>query len=383
MTPLCVGILLLTILIIAGVAFVMLSGDGTDATQSSGAGTEQNGNGGGTGTDAQGTVISKQYGNMKPQRIQMFGRTHMYQIPDNPVGTLVFFHGCGRSVQGFWPYHPEHASDCYGLPEDVSHTKQALRRGYAFIALTPSSKGCWSMAAQDGPQTTELLEKLLRSNNLIDKPMYVAGASSGAGFSIRLQAYFEKVNTQLRISGVMSEVNTNISPLDGRGRLNASNFPPVVWILLEGDVASQREAKEYVATVMKNKVPAAYFVAPIRVITPDYFAERIPSFSKTQSQELTAALKKVGLIDAQGKFKMDPSQGGWRSDLKRYVPTNERQYTLNFVKSAILQSLLVAYAYHEHVADYTTAALMWFENGGKSQFSDLAEKYKVTNPNAI
>ena len=376
MTPLTLGILLLVCIIIIGVAYVMMTGE---ETKNSG-----NDVGNGNGTKAMDPAISKDYGTLKPQRLQMFGRTHLYQVPENPVGTFAFFHGCGRTAQGFWPYHPDHAPDCYGLPEDVSHAKQALRRGYAMVALTPNEKsGCWSMAAQDGPQATEMLEKILKSNNLLDKPLYVAGASSGAGFAIRLQAYFEKVNSVLRVSGVMSEVNTNISPLDSRGQLNARNFPPVVWVVLEGDVKSVREAKDYVAAVTKKNKPAATVVGPIRTITPDYFAERIPSFSKSQSQELAAAMRKVGLINEQGKFKIDPSQGGWRSDLRKHIPANDRQYTLDFRKSAILQSLLVAYAYHEHVSDYTTAALIWFEKDGKPQFSDLAEQYKVTNPNAL
>ena len=46
----------------------------------------------------------------------------------------------------------------------------------------------------------------------------------------------------------------------------------------------------------------------------------------------------------------------------------------------MLQELFVAQAGHEHVTDYTTAALMWFESGATGDFSQFATKYAVKYP---
>lgn len=38
------------------------------------------------------------------------------QIPDNPVGTIVFFPGCSRASRTFWPYQAGGCEECQGGP---------------------------------------------------------------------------------------------------------------------------------------------------------------------------------------------------------------------------------------------------------------------------
>ncbi len=50
---------------------------------------------------------------------------------ERPVGTVVFFHGCARLSNSFFPYHPTVCPECIGLPEELALTKQAgHRRGW-------------------------------------------------------------------------------------------------------------------------------------------------------------------------------------------------------------------------------------------------------------
>jgi hypothetical protein len=51
---------------------------------------------------------------LKPQRWYMFDRWHYYQVPEDPVGTLVIFHGCGRYSKAFFPWHPVDCPECLG-----------------------------------------------------------------------------------------------------------------------------------------------------------------------------------------------------------------------------------------------------------------------------
>lgn len=40
---------------------------------------------------------------------------------------FVMFHGCYHDASGSWPYDPKNCKECLGLPEEVAHTKQALK----------------------------------------------------------------------------------------------------------------------------------------------------------------------------------------------------------------------------------------------------------------
>ena len=51
---------------------------------------------------------------LRPQSFTAFNRTHYYQVPEQPRGTLVVFHGCGRAARAFFPYDPEHCAECLG-----------------------------------------------------------------------------------------------------------------------------------------------------------------------------------------------------------------------------------------------------------------------------
>ncbi|KAL4427851.1 hypothetical protein ABPG75_001940 [Micractinium tetrahymenae] len=132
---------------------------------------------------------------LKPSRLQAYGRTHYYQLAEHPIGTLVWFHGCSRSAKGFFPYDPKDCPECLGLPEDVSHTKQALAKGYTLLAMEPNDQRalCWSSSTKNGyvndqPDAIAAITKFLLERGLADKPVYFAGASSGGTFALKLPA---------------------------------------------------------------------------------------------------------------------------------------------------------------------------------------------------
>lgn len=126
------------------------------------------------------------------------------QIPENPVGTVVFFPGCARASRTFWPYQAGGCEECQGgqrvmspstrllcaldvccrgpggtgiagghpackciplwlaagFPEEVAMTKMALARGYAVLTPTAKSRtGCWSSGGWAGLPPTCLASK--------------------------------------------------------------------------------------------------------------------------------------------------------------------------------------------------------------------------------
>ena len=63
------------------------------------------------------------------------------QVPEDPVGAVFLAHGCVHSAYNYWP-QSEACPECRGLPEELSHTLQALKLGYA--------GRCWRAAGAGG-----------------------------------------------------------------------------------------------------------------------------------------------------------------------------------------------------------------------------------------
>lgn len=70
------------------------------------------------------------YEDLKPYSDSKHGHQFFYQVPDSPRGVAAFFHGCVGAGSNYWPQSTT-CPECRGLPEQLSHTLQALRRGYA------------------------------------------------------------------------------------------------------------------------------------------------------------------------------------------------------------------------------------------------------------
>jgi hypothetical protein len=322
---------------------------------------------------------------LRPSKFSMFGRFHYYQIPPNPKGTFVYFPGCAHSPLGFWPHHPQLAPELNGFPEDVARTKQALRNGYAM--LVPMARNqkdlCMNMTNGDFEQVGPIMNHFLTQNGLANKPVFIGGASSGGGLAVRLPGYFESTNQKIRIDGMILEVATNNSPLKN-GKLPIPNFPPVVYIVMERDTASHREAQAHSDGLRKLGVPSAIVKSPKRSVHPLLFSDRSTTVSPALSRKIVAALRSAGAIDAGGQLRYDPAENkSWMAAVRRVVP-NTKEYHLGAVRSSpLLQVLTVAYARHEQVSDYTTAAIKYLESGGKASMPDLVAAHRVDVPAAL
>lgn len=319
---------------------------------------------------------------LRPSKLAMCGRTHLFQIPDNPKGTVAMLHGCARSATGFWPFDPHHAPDCTGFPEDVSHVQQALRMGYAVLVPDPQDTKtmCWS--SRDMDDVLAIIDAFLTKHALKKKPLYVLGASSGGGLCMRLPKHLAYRKANFGIDGIINEVSTNTRPED----VLTPKYPSVVWVVMERDTGSQEEARQYVRTVAKQGVEAGMAIAPTRKITPTHFHDRIQGITPAQSRQIVEGMKSIKMLDAEGGLRDNPKDhdkpgsplARWPGRLKHEVPImSDTSKTLNLIfrKSPIWQALLAAWSQHEHVADYTTAALKWFEAGCKGPFKEFADKY--------
>jgi hypothetical protein len=324
---------------------------------------------------------------LKPELFESHGRDHYFQLPSGEArGTLLVLPGCARWGPGFWPYHPKNCSACTGLTEDVGHTKQALARGYAILVGWPVDRAypgqmCWS-AKDDGGSLTRILTDFLDKFGLRKKPVVVMGASSGGSVALKLQGMLDAQGVPLKLAGVLAKVSTNLEVPDYAPR--QKHNPPTVWV----SMSYPNEIKKATARAAdyKKYAPSGMVISGVKPVTPGYFSDRHPRMTPVQSAELVAALKALKVLDRTGTFTRDLQNDDrkWMSKLRGVLPwmrTGAPAYVLwPPKKSAIWQAMKVAQAGHEHVCDYLTAALMWFEAPGAATFEDLAQKYRVARP---
>lgn len=359
---------------------------------------------------------------LRPQRLTAFGRTHYYQVPDNPRGTLVTFHGCTRNASAFFPYEAQHCPECLGFPEHVSHTKQALARRYAVLAMNPQDKrwGCWSSTDRgvfknDQPVVIAAITRFLLTHNLTDKPVYVLGTSSGGTMALKIMQSIgeqaeklgvkldEEPGTQegapfvLQLHGIISEEAAPelVNAWNEEGKLRWPSFPPTLFVVMERS-DSRRDAPGIAEQLRDNGVPADVIVSPIRQVTPTYFSDRSPVISPQQSAALVEGLQQIGMVDEKGQVTADPEgyqdnpddtsspAHDWPTKLSARLPwirEDSRTVSLVYRMSGVQQSLNVAYAHHDAVSDYLTACLAWLEEKGEGDLADLLERWTVRDGN--
>jgi hypothetical protein len=306
-------------------------------------------------------------------RPSAFGK-HVFQLPANPKGLVVFLPGCARGAFGFWPRSAA-GGDYLGFPEDVSHTKQILKKGYGILVLTPNTTSgslayCWTDKAGDGDVVVKSVADFRKRHNLEKKPLYFAGASSGGGMAQGLLS-----RGAIRADGMIAEVSTSRDP--------STKSPMTVWIAMS-ERKEQTTANGRARDLARFGKPSGVLISPKKRVTPEFFADQMTFINKVQSAQMVDALRKVRLIDGSGNILADPKNHPWRTKLPQMLPwmkTSPLYATVGSVRlSPILQALMNAYSRHEHTAMFTTAILSWFESGGKADLKKLADSQVVTKP---
>jgi hypothetical protein len=285
-------------------------------------------------------------------------------------------HGCCRSAKGYWEYDPSDGPEFFGLPEDVSHTRQALARGYAVLVPEPQDARTWCWSGTDLPQLVQLLTHFLKTHDLVKKPIYVIGGSSGSGVAMRLPLFLESTKAEFDVDGIINEVNSRWKPTDRH--VNTPKFPPILWVVMERDADSIPQAREHVVASRKLGRKAEMVIARPKLVEPHIFT-CIKGIEPRVSEKIATALQHIGLIDGNGEFLDNPKnymkKGAkawqWPTRLQKMLPFMSPKsplFTLILRRSPVWQVLTRAYCQHEHVADYTTAGLEWLESKGLDRF---------------
>ncbi|KAL4422469.1 hypothetical protein ABPG75_008666 [Micractinium tetrahymenae] len=264
---------------------------------------------------------------LMPQKMNMNGPDHYCQIPSDPIGTFVFFHGCNHVASHSWPYDPASCPECLGLPEEVAHTKQALAWGYA--VLVPESKaatGCFSSSSDatlsDQTDMPYIIQAFLRDKFLETKPVLIAGISAGAAFAVKLPKTL-LATTAITASrstppwdydyALRAEVNaidwSSWGLLNSKGQLRYPGFPPVAYVQMERDLATAATIQANIPKLRGLGINSDYVLVPSRPINESWFSDRSPAITPQQSSAIVAALQQLGVLDSAGWLRDDPRVG--------------------------------------------------------------------------
>ncbi|KAL4444232.1 hypothetical protein ABPG75_011969 [Micractinium tetrahymenae] len=308
---------------------------------------------------------------LTPTVATLSGRQVLYEIPVGPVrGTLAFFHGCAHNATASWPQQVA-CPACNGLPEEIAHTKQALARGYAVIAIDSADpSGCWAVHI-DRPVVTVILPAWLAQHGLQGKPLYVMGVSSGASFALKLP---ETVTVHGVVSEVLGIAGDSWDTLDALGR----GFPPTAFISMPRDARTAAKIAEDMQLLRGYGVPTDMLEVLPRPVAADFLSSRSELVSPEVSAKVAAALLQLNMTDADGTLLQDPRYPAvpWRQQLPALVPeVAAAQDSLQPDASHISEELNLAYGSHEIVGDFVTACLAFLEARGTLPLAGLAEQF--------
>ncbi|KAI7842893.1 hypothetical protein COHA_003405 [Chlorella ohadii] len=323
--------------------------------------------------------------------VVQFSNNHYYlhQIPPNPRAVVLMIHGCAGTAFNWWPQSAS-CNNCRGMPEQMSHTIQALARGYAVLAVSAGdmNTGCWSWN-DDAEDVRDLVKAWLDKTKLKGLPLYGLGVSSGASFVLKLPRFF-------KFSGILSEA-LGIDP--GPWSLNKidGHFPPTLFVSMVKDPKQSAKIGTDWSILTEEGSPVGIIRAYERTIYPTYFSDRAPyNISQALSAKIRQGLLSIKMIDSFGKVLEEPryTQRPWLAQLQEQVPElggmtqweNGRvlpqwpESAVNMNAKAVWSLVNLAYANHEIISDYATVAFAWFESGAAVDLQPLLNAYTYGRP---
>lgn len=330
------------------------------------------------------------YDQLKPFTAHKYKHDYYYQVPENPRGAVLFAHGCVHSGYNFWP-ESEACPECRGLPEEMSHTLQALRRGYAVIAISSLDRktGCFSFW-DDCFDVADIVTEWSDEWGLDKLPLYGMGVSAGGAFILKLPRY-------LKLDGVVSEA-LGIDPNSGGFRDIPGQYPPAMFLSMQRD-DKQKELIKWNQEILRDRKAAAEIIEVYpRLVYPAYFSDRSPYYiDEAFSRKIWNGLLKIGMIDEEGNVLEDPryTPRPWLKSLQEVVPelragkTDSQgevatplwpEVTPEVNVAGIWSLMNLAYAAHEIISDYVSVSLIWFESGASEDVQYLQDWYTYGLP---
>jgi len=271
----------------------------------------------------------------------------IYQVPPNPKGLILIFHGGGGSKE-----------DAYTRIEVGFFFKQAVLAGYAVAALDsaahldPPEDGKFKWDIIESPCNPDIINVVAMIKQLKDPndlgvippnaPLYALGISNGGSMVSRTAQHidFAAVATYITNAQQFHDPGAKIPPVFIMAGANDTTVETTRPCLLHGLAVDQG-----IDVVFKYNVPQA--------ITPGLFT-RIPEISCEESVAILESFRQNGTVDEADMLVVTPAD---ISSWKPHLPGTTAQQQMT-----IRDLLLERYAEHAFSSDFIVETLDFFDD---------------------
>uniref|UniRef100_J3LB44 Peptidase S9 prolyl oligopeptidase catalytic domain-containing protein n=1 Tax=Oryza brachyantha TaxID=4533 RepID=J3LB44_ORYBR len=281
------------------------------------------------------------------------GNELLWQLPPTlPRAALFAAPGCTIRATDFFDASPGCPS-CAGLPEERRFTSEALRRGYAVLAVSSRAES-WSLDTEEGSELAaveSIIEWWVREKHphqLAGLPLVGIGASSGGYFLSALAARVRFSSVAIMIAegvfGAMEDI--------------PANYPPALFVHMPKDDERAREVASNMGKLKGNRVSAGEIQCGELAVSAQFLAARIPGLTRAVADGLVDVLHRKGFVDEKGFLKKDGRSTPWKkaAEEAKVLPEGFR------LERHVTEELNVAYAYHEFTSLKNGEIFEWFES---------------------
>ncbi|MCD7469945.1 hypothetical protein HAX54_009365 [Datura stramonium] len=271
------------------------------------------------------------------------GTDIIWQIPDSPKAILFLAHGCDGRAANFWDKSSK-CPNCVGLPEERLITLNALARKFAVIAVS-SAGTCWSFK-EERFIVKDIIEWWVAKQKLQSLPLVALGASSG-GYFVSILA------TDVRFSSIVVMI---IEGLYDQMDIPVS-YPPTLFVHMPKDKSRMQKLERYMILLKGKGIDVAEVKCLEFPLSPNFFADRIPSIDAATSAKLFSLFQEKGFIDKSGFMTNDGRDIHWNETLQ------EREIILpdKSLVNHIQEEMNLAFAFHEMTSLQSEKIFNWFE----------------------
>lgn len=271
------------------------------------------------------------------------GTDIIWQIPDSSKAIVFLAHGCDGRAANFWDKSSK-CAHCVGLPEERLITLNALARKFAVIAVS-SAGTCWSFK-EERVVVKDVIEWWIAKKKLQSLPLVALGASSGGYFVLILA-------TDVRFSSIVVMI---IEGLYDQMEITGS-YPPTLFVHMPKDKSRMQKLERYMILLKAKGVDVAEVKCWEFPLSPNLFADRIPSIDVATSVKLFSLFKEKGFIDENGFMTIDGRDIHWTETLQ------EKEIILpdKSLVNQIQEEMNLAFAFHEMTSLQSDQIFNWFE----------------------
>uniref|UniRef100_A0A0D9VE24 Alpha/beta hydrolase fold-3 domain-containing protein n=1 Tax=Leersia perrieri TaxID=77586 RepID=A0A0D9VE24_9ORYZ len=282
------------------------------------------------------------------------GNEVLWQLPPTtpPRAAVFVAPGCTIRATDFFDASPR-CPRCTGLPEERRFTAEALRRGYAVLAVSSRAE-CWSLdAAGDGTELAAV-ESIVnwwvneKHPHLAGLPLVGIGASSGGYFLSALAA-------RVRLSSVVIMIAEGVfSAMESI----PSRYPPALFVHMPKDDERAREVESSMVKLRTSSIVVGEIRCEEFAVSAQFLAARIPALTRAVADGLVNVLRRKGFVDEKGFLRKDGRSIPWKkaAEEAKVLPEGFR------LERHVTEELNLAYAYHEFTSLKNGEIFDWFES---------------------